>query len=179
MIKKREDDYNDFLNTTLVEPPSDLSNKVLGLIREKLDPRLLTLFSKLGLIQAIVGTLTLLICPQFGISFNDNDSLFLFFQNNFGHMGCMIACGVIFTSFSAIVSLIVLKRPEIKKIFKFQFFVFPIISMLFLTIFACVVQEFYLSVSLLWFTGALTGYLLTFDLGCWVSNHFKNSLREM
>ena len=175
MSNKLKQDFDDFINSTPLNPPKELSNRVLGMIREKLNPKFLTLFTKLGVIQAFLGALSLLVCPQYGISFSGNDSLYLTFQKYLGPHGCMIACGVIFTSIAALASVVILERPEIKKIFKFQWFIFPVVAIAFLTLFTCVVREFYLNVSLLWLSGALLGYLVTFDLGYMIREHFENS----
>ena len=85
----------------------------------------------------------------------------------------MIACGVLFTSTAALASVLILDRPEIKKIVSFQWFIFPVLTIIFLTLFTCAVREFYLNVSLLWLTGALLGYLVTFDLAYLVKRYLS------
>jgi hypothetical protein len=173
MTTKIKNDFSEFESSAPVEPPKELQKRILGMVREKLDPSFLTLFTKLGIIQVFMGTLSLFVCPQYGMGLGDSDYLYLMFQNNFGPYGCMIACGVLFTSTAALASVLILDRPEIKKIVSFQWFIFPVLTIIFLTLFTCAVREFYLNVSLLWLTGALLGYLVTFDLAYLVKRYLS------
>lgn len=165
MKDKKQIEYNRFLTSKEIPLPIDVEAQSLNHVKEKLDPSFLMLFMKLGLIQTFLGALTMLICPQYGIAFSEYDIMYDFFQTYLGPYGCMIGCGVTFTSIAALTSSLTLTKAEIKKIFNYQWFIFPITAIFFMTIFTTLVQEFYLNVSMLWLTGALIGYLISFDLG--------------
>ena len=171
----KKSSFDDFLSADSVAPPSKISSQILGAIRERLDPPILSLFIKLGFIRTITGLLSLLICPQYGFFFGGDDILYVFFQKQFGPHGCMIACGMFFSSLAAFIFVLVLSRPETKKIFKLQIFFFPTLAIIFLTTFTCVIREFYLNVSLLWFTGATLGYFLSFDFGYFIKKHLNKA----
>lgn len=62
------EDYHDFLNTEEVPVPTELSNRVLTLIKRRMRPSVSQLFVKLLMLHIPIGILSLLICDQFGMS---------------------------------------------------------------------------------------------------------------
>jgi len=168
--------YKDFLDSAPVAAPNTLSKNILANIQEKIEPKILTLFMKLGLVQAVTGLFSMFICPQYGMSFSGDKTLYFFIQKTFGHYACMISCGMIFTLFAGLATLVIFTKPELKKLFKFQLLIFPIVAIFSMSVFSMIVQEFYLNVSLLWLLGAILGYVLTIDVGVWYKSHSKNSL---
>ena len=95
MNDELQKEWQEFTNSTS-QVPNELKQSVHQKIAEKLNPAKHILFSKLALIQAFIGTLTLLFCPQFKFSLTANDQLYHYFHHTFGHYGCMIACGALF-----------------------------------------------------------------------------------
>ena len=61
-------DFQDFMNSKGVNPPEELSNRILSFVQADLNPAHKVVFSKLLAIQAFIGFLTLTFCPQFNLS---------------------------------------------------------------------------------------------------------------
>lgn len=115
MLRKPErSEFRDFISAPEKQPPVELSAKVLKDAGAYLNPPLPEVFSKLGVIHAVVGALTLLVCPQFGISprgaeFVGMMALFM----KFGHVGCMLGCGAFFLGTSELVASLCLRPEEV------------------------------------------------------------------
>ena len=59
-------EFETFASAESIDPPKKLKNKILSEVHKDLNPGILKVFSKMALIHFIVGSLMLLICPQFG-----------------------------------------------------------------------------------------------------------------
>ena len=109
-------DFQDFLNSKGVNPPNELSNKILSFVQADLNPSHKVVFFKLLLIQAFIGFLTLAFCPQFNFSLTNSFDLFHYFHHKFGENICMAICGSIFIGSGAVFAAYLLKSAEIRKI---------------------------------------------------------------
>lgn len=103
-------DFNEFLNANESLPPQALSERIFQVVHRDLNPSVWQLFSKLTLIQLIVGSLSLLVCAQFGIG--TGPLVYTFAR--FGDTMCMALCGALFLGLTAAVSLKALSRSEIQ-----------------------------------------------------------------
>ena len=95
-------DYEDFINSEGSMPPQELDTKIISFVRYDLSPDMKIVFSKLLGIQAFVGVLTLLFCPQFELSLTNNHDLYHYFHYTFGTYGCFAICGALFIGSGAI-----------------------------------------------------------------------------
>jgi hypothetical protein len=162
MNDELQKEWQEFTNSTS-QVPNELKQSVHQKIAEKLNPAKHILFSKLALIQAFIGTLTLLFCPQFRFSLTANDQLYHYFHYTFGHYGCMIACGALFLGSGMIFAGFILNEDEIRNIKKSRTLFISAISGVSLTIFMLIGAEVYLDIALYWIVGTLIGGLLSFE----------------
>lgn len=155
--KKWLEEFNEFVSTPSSTVPENLSKKVLSNIYSLLNPSPWLVFVKLFGIHAVVGTLSLTICDQFGLSpFNTGFSLSHYFMK-FGMSVCMPLCGVLFVGLSVGLASILLSQEEfgvLRKNSPLQIFSLSIIS---LAIFILLGAEVTLSLAFLWTLGALVG----------------------
>lgn len=162
MNDELQKEWQEFTNSTS-QVPNELHQSVHQKIVEKLNPAKHILFSKLALIQAFIGTLTLLFCPQFKFSLTANDQIYHYFHYTFGHYGCMVACGALFLGSGMIFAGFILNEDEIRNIKKSRTLFISAISGASLTIFMLIGAEVYLDMALYWIVGTLVGGLLSFE----------------
>lgn len=162
MNDELQKEWQEFTNSKS-KIPSDLESKVQNVITERLNPAKHVLFIKLALVQAFIGTLTLLFCPQFKFSLTANDQLYHYFHYTFGHYGCMVACGALFLGSGMIFAGFILNEDEIRNIKKSRTLFISAISGASLTIFMLIGAEVYLDMALYWILGTLIGGLLSFE----------------
>jgi hypothetical protein len=151
------EDFKDFVTTKGVAVPTDVSNKILSRIHRELNPSSWIVFLKLLGIHSVVGTLSLAVCDQFGMSpFNSGFSLSQYFMK-FGHSICMVLCGILFLGLTGVFSRTILRQEEflvLKKNVLIQVF---FLSLLSLVSFIAFGGEIIIGVAILWFVGALIG----------------------
>ena len=162
-------DYKNFLNSEDVAPPEELSNSILKRIQNDLKPSASVVFFKLLAIQGLIGTLTLLFCPQFGLSLTNNHELFHFFHRTFGELVCNAICGSIFIGSGAVFAGFLLKKSELSLAFhSFVLFSFLITGTA-LTILILFGAKLYLSAAVIWGAGAIVSELIIIS----ASKHIK------
>ena len=115
-----KNDFSRFIKESSESTPQHLSDSVLLHIKSELEPQHKTVFLKLFSIQAFVGVLTLVFCPQFELSLTNNYELFHYFHYNFGEQICMILCGCIFLGSGAVAASMLMNKFELKKIVESQ-----------------------------------------------------------
>lgn len=165
-------DFNEFKNAQGTRAPKEVSERVLSTVRRDLNPSHTTVFLKLLSIQAFVGLITLLFCPQFNLSLTSNYDLFHFFHHTFGRYVCMFICGSIFIGSGAIFASYILTLTEINKIGDSKFLYYSSISGISIIAFIFVGAEVYLDLVSIWFFGATVSGILTLEIG----RYFKNKL---
>ena len=158
-------DFHDFLSGKKQGPSEQTSQQVLNLIHRDLEPQHKIIFLKILAIQAFIGALTLLLCPQFNFSLSNNYQVFHFFHKNFGHYGCMAACGSVFLGSGAVFASSLLSYSEIQKIKQTKILYYLTFSGMTVLSFLFIGAEIYLDAALFWMLGASTGGLLSFELG--------------
>ncbi|MCO4795310.1 MAG: hypothetical protein KC493_16445 [Bacteriovoracaceae bacterium] len=168
MNDKLQKEWEEFKSHDAKEVPENLEVKLKGSILSKLNPKKSLLFAKLALVQSFIGTLTLLFCPQFEFSLTANDKLYHFFHNQFGHYGCMVACGALFLGSGMIFAGLILNEDEIRGIKKSRSLFIAAVTGASMTVFLLVGAKFYLDLTLFWVLGTLLGGLLSFETSSWI-----------
>ncbi|MGE3757699.1 MAG: hypothetical protein AB7H97_08080 [Pseudobdellovibrionaceae bacterium] len=162
-MKEKEwlEDFKAFVDSDGAEVPEEISNQILRKIHRDLNPSAWLVFSKLLGIHALVGTLSLAVCNQFGLNpFHTNFSLSDYFMK-FGHSTCMALCGVLFISLTVGLCYVVLRREELFVLLKnapLQVFGLSILS---LAAFVGFGAEIVFGIAVFWFLGAMIGGIVT------------------
>jgi hypothetical protein len=159
-------DNEDFLAFTKSEghsPSNQLSQKILSSIKNDLNPSHKIVFTKLIGIQAFIGTMTLLFCPQFSLSLTNKHELFHYFHHTFGERICMVICGSIFIGSGAVLAAYILKTSEVRKIKESCILYYFSIASIALSLLMLFGVSTYLNLALYWLLGASAGGLLMFE----------------
>lgn len=170
MNNQNQKDYQDFKNAPSENVPSHLTEDILKFVKSDLDPSHAIVFSKLVAVQAIIGTITMLFCPQFNMSFTNSYDLFHYFHHTFGETICMLICGSIFMGSGAIIASYLLSEGEVKKIKNSKLLYYMSLTIVALSSFYFLGAQIYLNITLYWIIGALTTGLSLF--------HFNTLLRS-
>lgn len=152
-----KNDFKEFLHSSEKEtlsPSNELSRKILSQVRKDLIPSKPIVFGKLLLVQAFIGVITMLFCPQFSMSLTNHDQLYHFFHRTFGHYGCMMICGSLFIGSGALFSTTILNLAEIRLIKSSKFLSYLVLSGTFVMTFMLIGAEIYLDIALVWIFGA-------------------------
>ena len=165
-------DYEDFINSEGSMPPQELDTKIISFVRYDLSPDMKIVFSKLLGIQAFVGVLTLLFCPQFELSLTNNHDLYHYFHYTFGTYGCFAICGALFIGSGAIFASYLLKKSEVKKIRSNKSLCYLAISLIAVSLFILFGAEIYLTAALAWLIGAILGGLLMVEINGFFRDSF-------
>lgn len=174
--KRDEKDFLDFMNSKGVHPPESLSHKILNFVQADLNPSHRVVFLKLLGIQAFIGFLTLIFCPQFDLSLTNNYELFHYFHYTFGTNICMAVCGSIFVGSGAVFAVYLLKPSEIRKIKEFKLLYYFSISIFALSIFFILGAKIYLTLSLYWLIGATFGGIAFFEFNSFIRKSISSRL---
>lgn len=157
------EDFQDFVRAEGSPVPHETSKAILERIHEALNPSPWIIFFKLLSIHTVVGTLSLAICNQFGMSpFETNFSLSEYMMK-FGHSACMASCGFLFIGLTIALCRPLLRPEEFRVLKKNAALQVFGLSTLSLVIFFAFGAEIVLTVGLLWLIGAMVGGL-TFTL---------------
>lgn len=157
--KKWMEDFKEFAACEDIAVPEELSNRVLLKIKKDLNPSAWLVFAKTLGIQAIVGTLSLGVCNQFGMNpFNTEVSLMNYFMK-YGHTFCMTLCGFLFMGLGVAFAFIFLNRDEIRVFKKNSFIQVFSLSVFSLVSFLAFGADIILSFGLMWLLGGLLGGL--------------------
>ncbi|MBY0316279.1 MAG: hypothetical protein K2Q26_12205 [Bdellovibrionales bacterium] len=159
-----EKDFSEFLLTEPVEVPERLTNSILEKIHRELNPSAWKVFSKVSLIHFAVGFVTLLFCPQFGISITSQLGVMPYLMQ-FGHEVCMLGCGAIFVGFSLFTASFSLKAEEIRVLKNNAFLQMLLLTTLSIGFFIAIGGEIVITLGLIWMAGAIIGGIFSLDLG--------------
>ena len=163
-------DYSSFKDSNEQTPPPVSRQAILKHIKEDLSAEHKNVFFKTLLIQAFIGALTLLFCPQFNMSLTNNFDLFHYFHHTFGDQICMMICGSIFIGTGSLFASTILKSSELKLITNHKFFYlffisgFLIIGLLFFG------AEIFLAGLVFWLAGALISGSLIFECARYIKD---------
>ena len=108
-------EFKIFLTSEPVSPPWDVENRVKSRILSLMEVSVWQVFGKLMLVHTFVGTLTLLVCNQFGFGLSDFASALTGKLMSIHHSLCMSFCGAAFLALSVVVSIFILNSAEVLK----------------------------------------------------------------
>jgi hypothetical protein len=157
-------EFQEFSSADEITPPLKVSRLILSHVETALNPPWWKVLSRLALIQAIVGAVTLLFCPQFGVSLVGGAGLMGIFMR-WGEEACMMGCGAVFLGVSALVSSLVLLPEEIKVIRRTGLLQFSVLGLLSISIFVYTGATAIGTLALFWLVGSILGGLTTLELG--------------
>jgi hypothetical protein len=160
--KAWEKDLKTFLEAEAVEPPPEVSKKLLARVEQDLNPSPWTVFVKLSLIGSLAGLATLLICPQLGLG--KSIGVMAYFMK-LGPIFCRAACGAFFMSVAILSSVLLLRPEELRVLHRTAFLQVSVFSLCTLAGLVCLGPEVLTMSTLLWILGGIVGGLATFELG--------------
>lgn len=157
--KEWAEDFKLFLDAPEVSPPSHVKEEIFRIVHRDLNPQLWFVMAKLGGIHAVVGSLSLLLCSQFGMGRGYN--LMHAFMS-YGAFTCMAFCGALFLGLTVVVAGFFLSNPELKRIRSTAYAPIVFLGLMSLVVLFCFGAEIALNLALFWLFGALlAGMLLT------------------
>lgn len=159
-------DFQEFAAQEANLPPQNLSQDILKKVSADLSPSALLVFFKTAAINFFVGCLTILYCPQFGISFTSSMGL-MHYLMKYGDSVCMLGCGAFFTGVGLLVVSLVLRPEEIRVLKEHQVVNLAFIASLSLGALLCLGGSVALSMGFIWALGAIIGGAMSLELG-WV-----------
>jgi len=159
--KEWVEDFKEFVSSKGEPVPKEISASILKRIHASLNPSAWLVFAKMFGIHAVVGTVSLSICNQFGLNpFRTNFSLSEYFMQ-FGHSTCMVLCGILFVTSSILLGRIILSREEFVVLARnapLQVFGLSVFS---LVAFIALGAEIVIGIGTLWLLGAMFGGIFT------------------
>lgn len=178
MINPKESnrkDFIDFVEAQSMKAPKNITNEVLSFVQKDLNPSHKIVFAKLFSIQAFIGVITLIFCPQFDLSLTNNYELFHFFHYKFGESICMMICGSIFIGTGAIFAATLLKSSEVRAIKESKVLYYLSLSILFLSSFMLIGSKVYLILAMYWLLGATLGGIIAFESSRYIRNRIQQA----
>jgi hypothetical protein len=155
--KEWAEDFKFFMSASDVSPPSHIREEIFSFVHRDLNPNLWFVFSKLAGIHVIVGSLSLLLCSQFGIGRADAViDAFMVYGMNF----CMAFCGALFLGLTTLVAGFVLSSSELKKMRRAGYSPIPLLGLASLIVFFCFGADFVFGFALAWLLGATAAGVL-------------------
>lgn len=164
------DEFQEFMWAQPLEPPDGISHKLLGRVRQSLNPSPIKVFTKLAFVHLVVGGFTLLFCPQFGVGLLNGMGLMAIFMH-FGPVVCMISCGAFLLSASMFAAAILLRPEEIKILRKGTLFHVAALAALSMALLICARADIALGLGAVWLLGSVIGGTSTLELGWVIRRH--------
>lgn len=158
------EEFQEFMGAHEAQVPQALSDSILSRVHKDLNPSSWLVFAKVSAIHAVMGFVTLLFCPQFGLGFTDGMGLMALFMR-FGEQACMVGCGAVFMGGSLLTASLVLRHEELRVIRKTELLQVSTLALLSMGVFICTGVGVVASLSGFWVLGSILGGLGTFELG--------------
>lgn len=165
--KEWSKDYHEFLNSDCITPPAKSTEILFSHVVSSLKPSEVYVFSKLALVQTLVGTVILLFCPQFGINLFPGMGLMSLFMR-FGETACMFGCGGVFLGSGALVSSLILKPNEVKVIRRNRMLQLALLGTISLGVFICLGASIAFALGIAWFVGSTLGGIAVLEIGMYI-----------
>jgi len=154
--KEWANDFETFMSSDGVQPPIYVTNKILGFVHTKLNPNVWSIIAKFSGIHAVIGSLSLLLCSQFGMG--SGSMLFM----SFGKIGCMALCGSLFLGLSMSLAGFIFSLEELRKMRRTGYSPILVVGMLSLAVFLAFGAEMVFGLAVAWIIGAfIAGALVT------------------
>ncbi len=164
-IRDHQKEFKSFLTEGRQGPSAQLTSLVRSQVEMELGCSVFFVITKIFVIQLFFGILTLLICPQYGLSLNGFEVVFNFFHTHFGMMVCMSLCGGIFMGTGAFAASILMTELEAKKTRKHILETYFLIGFSNVLILHFFVGDHSLFLSMAWFLGGIIGGMGLFLVG--------------
>lgn len=158
-------DFSDFCKEDELKAPKSFQAHLFSTIKAELQPTTKSIFVKLFSVQAFVGIISLIFCPQFSFSLTNNNQVFHFFHKFFGYYACVSICAGLFMGLGALCAAQILTSEEIKKVKAAKVYYYLSISSLMVLSFFFLGAEVYLDIAGFWLLGALLGGLAMLKVG--------------
>lgn len=155
-------EFGRFIAAQPKAPTRETDASILRMVERDLRPPLWKIYSKLILVQAIAGLLTLTICPQFGLGFNQHNEFLHALHLSTPPVVFYLLCGLFFVILGACAGGLVLRQEEIRTVDYGRYFYFAGYSALAYLILVTLGAEMFVASSLTWVLGAMLGNLLGF-----------------
>ena len=161
-------EYKNFVTANEIPAPAQLTHQIMARVESELNPAAWRVFSRLTLIHAVVGTLTLLFCPQFGVSpLSEMGLMSLFMQ--FGEGACMLACGAVYVGTSLLAASFLLRPEELRVLRRTEALQIPLLGLLSIGAFICFGASIVAEMTILtWLLGSILGGMFTLELGYFI-----------
>ena len=148
--KEWAEEFKLFLETPDVRPPFHLQAEIFRVVNRDLHPGFALVLAKLGGIHVLIGSLSLLICSQFGVGRGYN--LMHVFMS-YGALACMAFCGALFLGLTVLIAGLVLSEQELAKIRKTGYAPVVLLGVVSLVVLFCFGAEIALNLALVWLLG--------------------------
>ncbi len=157
--KEWAEDFKLFMSAPEVSPPLAIREAIFCFVHRDLNPSVWRVLSKLGGIHVVVGSLSLLLCSQFGMG--RGDTVMQAFMG-YGMTVCMAVCGALFLGLTTVVAGFILSNSELQKMRKTGYSPIALLGVASLIVFFCFGADIALGFALAWLLGAtLAGALVT------------------
>jgi hypothetical protein len=107
-------EFKNFLSANDSTEHADLKNKIFNLVERDYHIRFLPFLFKVIPLHLLAGTLTLLICPQFGLGLGNLGLSKIYYQLHQYPILCAIYCGVIFFGLASFLPFLFLNLNELQ-----------------------------------------------------------------
>ena len=156
------EEFKDFLNAPEVHPPAHIREEIFRIVHRDLNPELWFVMAKLGGIHAFVGSLSLLLCSQFGVGRGLN--LMHSFMS-YGEFVCMASCGALFLGLTTLIAGFIFSSAELARIRKTVYVPVLFLGLASLLVFFCFGAEIAFTLALMWLVGAFLAGMVALELG--------------
>lgn len=168
-------EFQEFVGSDEVQPPREVSSNILSRVHADLNPTTWSVLSKLAFIHVLVGAITLLVCPQFGIgAFGGMGLMHLFMR--FGETICTLACGAFFLGSSTLVGSLIMRPEQVKVARKNKLIGVLFLSSISIGVFICTRADIVANLGLIWAMGSIVGGIATLELGWLVRSRFRRRI---
>lgn len=145
-------EFKSFAEAQEMKPPEEISAAIFAQVRRDLNPRLSLVLAKLGGIHVVVGSLSLLLCSQFGMGYGD---LMMRAFMGYGMPACMALCGALFLGLTSLIAGFLLSKHELKTIRRTAYAPVWLLGAMSLVVFWNFGAEIAVSWAAFWFIGAV------------------------
>jgi hypothetical protein len=155
-------EFDSFMGAPEVTPPLEVTERIRAIVHSDLNPSSWRVLRKLALIHGFVGSLSLLVCAQFGVG-TGTSLVYSFTQ--FGASACMGLCGAFFLGLTALIASFALSRSEFRFIRKTGYSPFAVLGFLSLIVFLALGANLIFGLMLIWLFGGVLGSLFVGEIG--------------
>lgn len=157
-------EFIEFLSTKPISPPREITKNIIEKISRDLNPSSLSVFGKVSLIHLLVGSITLLFCPQFGLGFLSGMGIMHLFMA-LGSFGCALLCGSFFLGFSTLTVALILRPEEIRVVRKNNFIQISLLAIFSFLIFMFFGEIIVNGHSVAWLLGGILMGIFSLEFG--------------